>query len=69
MTQPEIIVCCTSNVPAAILLSVGVPLLASINMPVGKMFEQVFEGEDVQLFFEQVGPLRTHPFQVLDGIG
>jgi hypothetical protein len=36
---------------------------------VGYQFEQVFEGVYVQLFFEQIGPLGPHTFQVLNGIG
>jgi hypothetical protein len=38
-------------------------------MPVGKMFEQVFKRKNVQLFFEQIGPLRPYTFQVLDRVG
>jgi hypothetical protein len=38
-------------------------------MAVRYQFEQVFKGVYVQLFFEQIGPLRPHTLQVLNGIG
>jgi hypothetical protein len=40
-----------------------------IDMAVGNKFEQVFKGVDIQLFFEQIGPLRPYALQVLNGIG
>jgi hypothetical protein len=43
--------------------------LGFIDVAVGDQFEQVFKSEDIQLFFEQVGPLRAYTFQVLNGIG
>jgi hypothetical protein len=36
-------------------------------MPVREKVEQITIGEDVQFFFQQVGPLRAYTFQVLDG--
>jgi hypothetical protein len=36
-------------------------------MAVRKMVQQVAEREDAQLFFEQVGLLRSDTFEVFDG--
>jgi hypothetical protein len=41
---------------------------SAVNMAIGKMVQQVVEGEDAQLFFQQVGTLRPDAFQVLDGM-
>jgi hypothetical protein len=32
------------------------------------MVQQVVERKKTQLFFQQIGPLRTYPFQVFDGV-
>jgi hypothetical protein len=43
--------------------------LGFINVAVGYQFKQVFKGVYVQLFFEQIGPLRPYTLQILNGIG
>ena len=40
--------------------------LRFIYVPVGEMLQQVFEGKNLQLLFQQVGPLRAYAFQVFN---
>lgn len=43
--------------------------LRFVDVTVRKMLQQVLECKNAQLFFKQVGPLRSYAFQVFDGIG
>ncbi len=42
--------------------------LGFINMTIGKVFEQVFKSEDVEFFFQEIGPKRADTFQVFNRI-
>jgi hypothetical protein len=43
--------------------------LGFVDVPVGKMFQQVFESEYAEFLLQQVAPLRAYTFQVFDGTG
>jgi len=43
--------------------------LGFVDVPVGKMFQQVFESEYTEFLLQQVAPLRAYTFQVFDGTG
>jgi hypothetical protein len=40
-----------------------------IDMAVGKMFQQVFPGEDGKFFFQEIAALRADALYVFDGVG
>ena len=33
------------------------------------MLQQILEREDAELLFQKLGPLRPHPFEILNGTG
>ena len=43
--------------------------LGFINVPYGKMVEQVFKGKDGQFFFQKVTAQGSNAFQVFNGTG
>jgi hypothetical protein len=43
--------------------------LCFIDVAIRKMLQQVLESKYTQLFFKQVGPLRSYAFQVFYGTG
>jgi hypothetical protein len=40
-----------------------------IDMPIGKMFQEIPEGKYAKLLLQQLGSDRPNPFEVFDGIG
>ena len=43
--------------------------LRPVQVPVGKKIQQIIKGEDLQLLFQKIRAVGSHPFQVFDRAG